>query len=51
MPVSGLSAFLAMKGEQRVHRFQAIMGGSRILKRISKMLDQEWVSAAHGFKM
>jgi hypothetical protein len=49
--VSGLSAFLIMSEEERVGFFQALMGGSRILKRVSRVLDQEWISAAHGFRM
>jgi hypothetical protein len=49
--VSGLSAFLLMSEEKRVRFFQALMGGSRILKRVSRVLDGEWVSAANGFKM
>ncbi|KAF2829366.1 hypothetical protein CC86DRAFT_346064 [Ophiobolus disseminans] len=51
VPVSGLPAFLMMDKEERVRRFQALMGGSRILNRVSKALDQGWVSAAHGFRM
>jgi hypothetical protein len=51
IPVSGLSAFLMMGEEERVGFFQALMGGSRILRRASRVLDQEWVSAAHGFRM
>jgi hypothetical protein len=49
--VSGLPRFLAQNEEERVRDWQALMGGNRILKRVSKMLDQEWVSAAHGFRM
>jgi hypothetical protein len=49
--VSGLSAFLIMGEEQRVGCFQTLMGGSRILRRMSRVLDQEWVGAAHGFRM
>jgi hypothetical protein len=40
-----------MSEEKRVRFFQALMGGSRILKRVSRVLDEEWVSAANGFKM
>jgi len=40
-----------MSEEERIDCFQALMGGSRIVKRASKLLDQEWVSAAHGFRM
>jgi hypothetical protein len=47
--VSGLPAFLTMSEEDRIRYFQALMGGSRILKRVSKVLDQ--VSAVHGFRM
>ncbi|KAF2129603.1 hypothetical protein P153DRAFT_403383 [Dothidotthia symphoricarpi CBS 119687] len=49
--VFGLSAFLVMGGEERVRFFQALMGGSRVLGRVGRVLDQEWVSAAHGFRM
>ncbi|RMZ72579.1 nucleoporin nup49 [Pyrenophora seminiperda CCB06] len=51
VPAAGLSRFLTMSEEERIHCFQALMGGSRILRRASKLLDQEWVSAAHGFRM
>ncbi|KAI8942536.1 hypothetical protein NX059_000598 [Plenodomus lindquistii] len=49
--VFGLPAFLVMSEEERLHRFQALMGGRRILRRVSKLVDQQWVSAAHGFKI
>ncbi len=49
--ISGLPAFLMMNEEDRVRHFQAVMGGSRVLKRISSILDQEWISAAHGFQL
>ncbi|KAH7398386.1 hypothetical protein BKA66DRAFT_592319 [Pyrenochaeta sp. MPI-SDFR-AT-0127] len=49
--VSGLPAFIVMSADERVKYFQAIMGGSRILRRLSSVLDQEWISAAHGFRM
>lgn len=49
--VSGLPALLMMHEEERVRGFQALMGGSRILRRISKVLDQEWVSAVHGSRL
>ncbi|KAF7579198.1 hypothetical protein PtrSN002B_003028 [Pyrenophora tritici-repentis] len=49
--VARLPRFLTMSEEQRIHCFHALMGGSRILNRVSKLLDQEWLSAAHGFRM
>jgi hypothetical protein len=51
VPTFGLQTFLMMDTEQRVHSFQAVMGGSRVLRRASKLLDMEWVSAAHGFRL
>ncbi|KAJ4301672.1 hypothetical protein N0V90_003765 [Kalmusia sp. IMI 367209] len=47
----GLQTFLLMSAEQRVQNFQAILGGSRILKSVNALLDQEWISAVHGFRM
>lgn len=49
--VSGLSAFIVMSEQERIKRFQALMGGSRILKAVGKAVDQVWMSAAHGFQM
>ncbi|KAF2631054.1 hypothetical protein BU25DRAFT_481521 [Macroventuria anomochaeta] len=48
---AGLSLFLLMEREDRAKHFQAIMGGRRILDRVSGLLDQRWLSAAHGFRM
>ncbi|KAL1597765.1 hypothetical protein SLS60_008252 [Paraconiothyrium brasiliense] len=47
----GLQTFLLMPAESRVQNFQTILGGSRILKRVSALLDEPWLSAAHGFRM
>jgi hypothetical protein len=49
--IFGLSMFVSLSAEERVQKFQALLGGSRILNRINKVLDQEWPSAAHGFAM
>jgi hypothetical protein len=40
-----------MGEDERVRSFQVHMGGSRILRRVSRLMGQEWVSAAHGFRM
>jgi hypothetical protein len=40
-----------MSEDERIKSFQAHMGGSRILERVSRLLSQEWVSAAHGFRL
>ncbi|KAF2032653.1 hypothetical protein EK21DRAFT_60385 [Setomelanomma holmii] len=47
----GMPAFLNMSEAERVEHFQALMGGSRILTKVSRVLDQKWVSAAHGFRL
>ncbi|KAL6710414.1 hypothetical protein ACN47E_009360 [Coniothyrium glycines] len=51
IPVSGLAAFLMMDGGRRVQSFQTILGGSRVLQRMGSILDQQWMSAAHGFRL
>ncbi|KAJ4352299.1 uncharacterized protein N0V89_007647 [Didymosphaeria variabile] len=51
MRTCGLQTFLLMPTESRVQSFQAILGSSRILKRVSALLDEPWLSAAHGFQM
>ncbi|KAF3042837.1 hypothetical protein E8E11_005366 [Didymella keratinophila] len=48
---AGLPTFLLMEREDRVKQFQAIMGGRRILDRVSAVLDQRWLSASDGFRM
>ena len=47
----GLQTLLLMTGEQRMQNFQAVMGGSRVLTRVSALLDEQWLSAAHGFRI
>ncbi|KAL1798771.1 hypothetical protein ACET3X_002808 [Alternaria dauci] len=47
----GLPRFMLMSEEERVRSFQALMGGSRVLITASKLMDQAWVSAVHGFRM
>lgn len=49
--VLSLPALILMPAEERVRRFQALLGGSRILTRVNSLLDQQWPSAAHGFRM
>ncbi|KAF2265709.1 hypothetical protein CC78DRAFT_598295 [Lojkania enalia] len=47
--VFGLPAFILMPAIQRIEKFQVLLGGSRILSRVSEVLDQQWPSAVHGF--
>ncbi|KAL5441262.1 hypothetical protein PMIN07_004328 [Paraphaeosphaeria minitans] len=47
----GLLTFLFMSAMTREQTFQAVLGGSRILSRASTLLDERWLSAAHGFRM
>jgi len=48
--VLGLPAFILMSADERMHKFQVLLGGSRILNRVNKILDQEWPSAVYGFE-
>lgn len=48
---AGLPTFLLMEREDRAKQFQAIMGGRRILDRVSAVLDKRWLSASNGFRM
>ncbi|KAF1993700.1 hypothetical protein P154DRAFT_449475 [Amniculicola lignicola CBS 123094] len=47
--IFGLAAFVLMDAEERITRFQALLGGARILGRVGRKLDQGWPSAVHGF--
>lgn len=44
--VSGLAAFVMMNVDERIIRFGTLMGGERVLGRVSKVIDQSWVPAA-----
>ncbi|KAF1928133.1 uncharacterized protein M421DRAFT_64112 [Didymella exigua CBS 183.55] len=46
----GLPTFLLMEREDRAEHFQAIMGGRRILDRVSRLLDQRWLSASNEYR-
>jgi hypothetical protein len=48
---AGLPAFLLMEREDRAKQFQAIMGGRRILGKVSAVLDQKWLIASDGYRM
>ncbi|KAF2451465.1 hypothetical protein P171DRAFT_401003 [Karstenula rhodostoma CBS 690.94] len=50
MQTRGLLTFLFMSAENRVQTLQTILGGSRILRRVSALLDEPWLSATHGFR-
>ncbi|KAF2188133.1 hypothetical protein K469DRAFT_566946 [Zopfia rhizophila CBS 207.26] len=47
--VFGLPALIMMSADEREERFQVVLGGNRILSRVSTALDQPWPSAIHGF--
>ncbi|KAF3043972.1 hypothetical protein E8E12_002913 [Didymella heteroderae] len=48
---AGLPVFLLMERQDRIKHFQAIMGGRRILDRVSALLDRRWLSASDGYRM
>ncbi|PVI03539.1 hypothetical protein DM02DRAFT_557950 [Periconia macrospinosa] len=45
--VFGLQRFIMMSAQERVQTFQALLGGSRILQKVSTLLDQQWLSPGH----
>jgi hypothetical protein len=49
--VAALPAFLLLPAEERVERFQVLLGGNRILGRVNALLDRTWLSASNGFMM
>ncbi|KAF2708876.1 hypothetical protein K504DRAFT_482355 [Pleomassaria siparia CBS 279.74] len=51
LEATGLAAFILMSPETRVKNFQALLGGSRILMRVNRLLEQKWLSAVNGFVM
>lgn len=38
----GLAAFVSMTAEERVERFASTMGGERVLRRVSEIIDGKW---------
>lgn len=43
----GLTAFVTMSSDERLRRFGRLMGGSRVLQSVNRLLEQRWVSAAN----
>lgn len=43
----GVAAFVSMTAEERVERFGAVLGGDRVLRRVSEAIDGGW-SAKHS---
>jgi hypothetical protein len=46
----GIPAFIRMDPEERIHRFESLLGGRRVLNRVNKVLEQKWLSAVNGFR-
>ncbi|KAF2816200.1 uncharacterized protein BDZ99DRAFT_542497 [Mytilinidion resinicola] len=47
--VFGLPAFILLSADERVERFQVLLGGNRILNRVSALVDQRWPSRPNGW--
>ncbi|KAI9683062.1 MAG: hypothetical protein M1822_006257 [Bathelium mastoideum] len=45
---SALAAFVRMGREERVRRFEVVMGGRKVLERVGRVLDSSWISAVGG---
>ncbi|QDS73344.1 hypothetical protein FKW77_006750 [Venturia effusa] len=46
----GIRAFICMDPQERIQRFESLLGGRRVLTRVHKVLEQKWLSAANGFR-
>lgn len=46
----GIRAFIRMDPQQRIQRFESLLGGRRVLTRVHKVLEQKWLSAVDGFR-
>jgi len=40
----GVAAFVSMTVEERVERFGAVLGGERVLRRVSEAIDGGWTA-------
>ena len=38
----GLGAFVNMPAQERIARFEGVLGGRRVLERASRVLDEKW---------
>ncbi|KAF2204645.1 hypothetical protein GQ43DRAFT_364099 [Delitschia confertaspora ATCC 74209] len=47
--VWGLQAFVLMPAEERMQRFQVLLGGRSVVEKVNKVLDRRWISAVNGF--
>ncbi|KAK3062490.1 hypothetical protein LTS18_003957 [Coniosporium uncinatum] len=45
----GLPAFVVMSAEERSRRFESLLGGKRVLQRVTNALDMRWPSAVDGY--
>ncbi|EGP84622.1 uncharacterized protein MYCGRDRAFT_95845 [Zymoseptoria tritici IPO323] len=46
--VTGLAAFVMMSKEERMRRFAAVMGGTRVLERVGRVVDGRWRGGGGG---
>ncbi|KAE9984361.1 hypothetical protein EG328_008847 [Venturia inaequalis] len=46
----GIRAFIRMDPQDRIQRFESLLGGRRVLGRVHRVLEQKWLSAANGFR-
>lgn len=45
-----LRAFVRMAPEERIRRFEMLLGGRRVLTRVNKALEQQWLSSNDAFR-
>ena len=39
-----------MRPDERIARFAKLLGGSRMLQNVNKVLEQQWLSAKNGYR-
>jgi len=45
-----LIAFVRMRPDERIRRFEILLGGRKVLMRVNQALEQRWSSASNGFR-
>jgi hypothetical protein len=46
----GIGVFVRMSTEERITRFEGLLGGRKVLQRVSNVLEHQWLSAKTGFR-
>ncbi|KAF2750388.1 hypothetical protein M011DRAFT_456282 [Sporormia fimetaria CBS 119925] len=50
LEIYGLQAYLMLDPAERIKRFEVLLGGNRVLRRVNDILERRWLSGANGFR-